>query len=419
MSILHSFLKHCLLLGFLVISPLALSDSLSISVDDGNEMEVIQYPARGDKLMVVLPSEHGVTDGLTNLALSLQKQGVETWIAAPFSSLMLPNLESSLKKIPLDAYVKLLNKAESSGKKIYLFSNDNGTENLLLAARQWQLKKHALIYGVILISPNFYITTPTAGNNGLLLPIVRASNLPVFIFLPAKSTLTLQIKDTVKALEQGGSDVFVQVLKNVRARFFFRNDATDAEVETFPKLSKHIIRAMKVMTAYARPRKPAPLAKQKQIVRKKTTGKLQQYTGTVTSDNFSIRDINNKQHSLQDYQGKVVIVNFWASWCPPCVHEMPSMSALKDKIGADYFDILAINLGEPAEDIAVFLKAHPVNFPILPDPQQKLAKTWKVFAFPTSYIIDKKGNIRYSVAGGIDWNTPQVRQVIEKLLKED
>ncbi len=419
MSILHSFLKNCLVLGFLLIPPSVLSGSLNIVLDDSNEMEVIQYPTSGDKLMVVLPSEHGVTDGLTDLALSLQKQGVETWIAAPFSSLMLPNLESSLKKIPLNAYVKLLNKAQESGKKIYLFSNDNGTENLLLAARQWQLKKHALIHGTILISPNFYITTPTAGNNGQLLPIVSASNLPVFIFLPAKSTLTLQIKDTVKALEQGGSDVFVQVLKNVRSRFFFRNDATDAEVETFPKLSKHIIRAMKVMTAYAHPRKPVPLAEQEQIVRKKTTGKLQQYTGTVTSDNFSIRDINNKQQSLQDYLGKVIIVNFWASWCPPCVHEMPSMSALKDTIGADYFDILAINLGEPAEDITDFLKAHPVNFPILPDPQQKLAKTWKVFAFPTSYIIDKKGDIRYSVAGGIDWNTPQVRQVIEKLLKED
>lgn len=412
-------LKLACAIFFLIISTQVFANTFAVSTADGSEIEVIQFPAGGDKLLIVLPSEHGVTEGLTSLALSLQKKEVETWIAAPFSSLMLPNLQSSLKKIPVELYVKLITQAEKTNRKVYLFSNDHGTENLLTAARQWQLKSDSRkLSGVILISPDFYITTPTAGNNGELLPIVSASNLPLFIFLPAKSTLTLQINHTVKALEQGGSDVFVQVLKDVRARFFFRNDATDTEIETFPKLSKKMLQAMQLTDMYAKPRTPPALTGQHTVIGKKTTGTLQQYHGIVTPENFTVNDLKNKPHSLKNYQGKVLIVNFWASWCPPCVHEIPSMTALKDKVGADVFEILAINLGEPAEDIKTFLKAHPVNFPVLPDPTQKLAKDWKVFAFPTSYIIDKKGDIRYSVAGGIDWSTAKVRKVIQELVAE-
>ena len=117
-------------------------------------------------------------------------------------------------------------------------------------------------------------------------------------------------------------------------------------------------------------------------------------------------------------RGEVTLVNFWASWCPPCVHEMPSMSRLNDDYREQPFTILAINLGERIEDIQNFLQQHPVNFPVLLDPQQQLPRQWKVFAFPTSYIIDKQGRIRYSVAGGIDWTSDEAKRAIQGLLDQ-
>lgn len=82
------------------------------------------------------------------------------------------------------------------------------------------------------------------------------------------------------------------------------------------------------------------------------------------------------------------------------------------------FDILAVNLGEDKSSIETFLQQHPVNFSVLLDPGQTQPKQWKVFAFPTSYLLDKNGRIRYSVAGGIDWNEPEIQQIVNELLNE-
>jgi len=139
--------------------------------------------------------------------------------------------------------------------------------------------------------------------------------------------------------------------------------------------------------------------------------------GQLRPDDFSLIDVKGVSHSLSQYRGKVVIVNFWASWCPPCVHEMPSMSGLKRVFKNRPLEILAINLGEKSDDINEFLSKHPVDFPVLLDSEQKMPKKWNVFAFPTSYILDKNGVIRFSVAGGLDWNSKEVKAKIDQLLK--
>jgi len=392
---------------------------MSVALSDGSELEVQVHKATGDNLIIILPSEHGITEGLNNLADELSESGVETWIADPFTTWMLPTLASSLNEISVSAYVELMTYAEKTKKNIYLLSNDKGAGILLESAHQWQEDSGGVLSGVILISPDLYIQTPTAGSDAKLLPIAYATNLPVFIYVPSKSTLALRINDTVTALENGGSDVFVQRLKNVRNRFFFRPDATSVEMDTSASLGTRIIQSMKLIRGYAKPRTAPKPADSTNKRRPKTTGVLRNYTGQLTSDNFTLNDLAGTPHSLSQYHGKVVVINFWASWCPPCVHEMPSMSKLKKELRDKPFTILAINLGESPDDIARFLKSHPVGFPVLLDPRQNLSIKWKVFAFPTSYLLDKKGAIRYSVAGGIDWNTKEVQDVINDLVREE
>jgi len=110
------------------------------------------------------------------------------------------------------------------------------------------------------------------------------------------------------------------------------------------------------------------------------------------------------------------LINFWASWCSPCIHEIPSMTKLQDTFGSNLISILAINLGEEKGSIETFLAHHPVNFTVLLDPGQSQPKRWKVFAFPTSYLLDKEGIIRYTVAGAIDWDSIDVKQKVSELL---
>ncbi len=117
-------------------------------------------------------------------------------------------------------------------------------------------------------------------------------------------------------------------------------------------------------------------------------------------------------------KGKVVLVNFWAVWCPPCRKEMPSMARLADKLAGKPFTLVGVNVGESPEEIRAFLKQVPVSFPIVLDGEGQNLKAWQVFAFPTSYVLDKKGRIRLGLFGSIEWDAPEAVAKLEALLAE-
>lgn len=121
---------------------------------------------------------------------------------------------------------------------------------------------------------------------------------------------------------------------------------------------------------------------------------------------------------LEQLRGKVVLVNFWATWCPPCRQEMPSMQRLSDKLAGKPFAILGVNVGETPVQVGSFLKIVPVRFAIALDEKGQNLNAWQVFAFPTSYLVDKQGRIRYGLFGSIEWDEPEAVQVIESLLAE-
>ncbi|WP_455217438.1 redoxin domain-containing protein [Kaarinaea lacus] len=416
---MSSLIKVILSIIFLLHSlPGIAEESISVNLDDDTELQTLVYPANGDSIVVILPSGHGITEGLQSLADSLSNKGIETWIADPFSTWFLPTVETSLKEIPVSAYAKLFSKAEQTGKKLYLVGNDKAAALLLESAHEWQSTSTGMMSGVILVSPDLYQMTPAPGSEGEFLPVVKATNLPIYMLVAEKSTLALRIRENVMALQESGSDVFTQVIPEVRNRFFFRPDATDVEKQAASDLASKIIRAMELVSFNIKDRKPGKLKASTHRELKKITGRLRKTSNDFQANHFELEDIKGKKHSLSQYRGNVLIVNFWASWCPPCIHEIPSMSKLYKDMSGRPFTILAINLGEKQEDVREFLQDFPVDFPVLLDPQQTQPKQWKVFAFPTSFLLDKKGVVRYSVAGGIDWSEKEVTDVIESLLNE-
>jgi thiol-disulfide isomerase/thioredoxin len=122
--------------------------------------------------------------------------------------------------------------------------------------------------------------------------------------------------------------------------------------------------------------------------------------------------------NLEKLRGRVVLVNFWAVWCPPCRKEMPSMSRLDKQLKDRPFTILGVNVGESPEEIRAFLKQVPVSFPILLDSEGERLKPWQVFAFPTSYVVDKQGRLRLGLFGSIEWDSPELLARLEPLLAE-
>ena len=136
--------------------------------------------------------------------------------------------------------------------------------------------------------------------------------------------------------------------------------------------------------------------------------------------NFTLRDLDNKPHTLSQYRGKVVLVNFWATWCPPCRREMPSMERLSQRLKDQPFVILAINQQENPEDVFVFtgqLEPTP-TFPILFDRDSKVSHAWGVLGLPASFIVDQQGRVVYRAMGGREFDHPEIEQTIRALIKK-
>ena len=133
---------------------------------------------------------------------------------------------------------------------------------------------------------------------------------------------------------------------------------------------------------------------------------------------LALTSLAGEKVDLGQLRGKVVLVNFWATWCPPCRQEMPSMARLSDKLAGKPFTLLGVNVGETPDQVNAFLKLVPVDFPIVLDEKGQNLNAWQVFAFPTSYLVDKQGRIRYGLFGSIEWDEPEAVRVIEGLLAE-
>jgi peroxiredoxin len=131
---------------------------------------------------------------------------------------------------------------------------------------------------------------------------------------------------------------------------------------------------------------------------------------------LALQDLEGRPHRLEDYRGKVVLINFWATWCDPCRAEMPSMNRLRASLAGRPFAVLAVNLAESETRIRRFMEQVPLEFPVLLDRDRAVAKAWKARILPASFVLDAEGRVRYSALGEVDWTGDGTRRAISELL---
>ena len=402
----------------------AAPESRSIQLADGTEVSYQHYPAKGKRLMLWLYSEAGPQSSEDTVAQQLAQKGIEVWRLDLFDAHFLPIATSSMDMIPDSDFAELIRLAhEKTGKQVYPVTTGRGMVPVLRGARQYQLAhpQGKALQGVILLSPKFFVETPDPGEESKLMPIVDITNLPLYVIQPEKSPWFWKLDQTIPALEKNGSDVFVQRLKDVRDRFYFRADATRQENQLARQLPGILLRGAAMLdTVAAKQRVAISHAEQKPEIRVgKKDRELKVYKGNPQPPALRLLDMRGQWLDLADLKGKVVLVNFWASWCPPCVHEMPSMQQLQNRFAQQPFTILGVNMAEDKATIQSFLDNKVrVDFPIVLDSDGAALKRWGVFAFPTSYVLDKQGNIRYALFGGVDWTTQDIIEKIQALMKE-
>lgn len=122
---------------------------------------------------------------------------------------------------------------------------------------------------------------------------------------------------------------------------------------------------------------------------------------------------------LNELKGKVIYVDFWASWCPPCIKSFPFLNQLEAELKNEGLHVIGVNLDEKLTDAQEFLEKFPVNFSIATDPSKQCAKEFDVMAMPTSYLIDRKGKIRHIHKGFRPDESQQLRTLVTELLLED
>lgn len=389
-----------------------------IHVADGVDISVEVHASAGDKLLLWLPP--GIAGGEPDAAQAekIRALGIEVWRADILGARFLPGLESSLEQVPESDISALIEAARQRGKRVTLMASASAGLLALRGAQAWQNAhpKASALDGVILLHPNLYLASPEPGREPEYHPQVTRTRLPIHIVQPEKSPWLFQLDKLQAALESGGSQVSLQLLRGVRDRYYFRADATEAENAEAARLPQVLNRGIDTLRSTTIGRSAPAIVASPSAARRTAVRGLQPYRGNPAPPSMQLAGLDGGRYDVSKLRGRVVLVNFWASWCPPCVREMPSMQRLKEKMAGRPFTILAVNMAESNAEVRAFIDKIKIDFAVLMDRDGAMLKRWKVIVFPTSFVIDPAGRIRYAVLGELEWDSPEVLEKLTELL---
>jgi thiol-disulfide isomerase/thioredoxin len=138
--------------------------------------------------------------------------------------------------------------------------------------------------------------------------------------------------------------------------------------------------------------------------------------GTIAASDVELFDLAGRPGRLRDYRGRVVLLNFWATWCAPCREEMPALQALAQELGPRGLVVVGVNAREPRQTVEAFIQAHRLSFPMLLDDDGRAGRAYQVFALPATFVVDRRGTLVGTVLGGRDWAGPDARAYLRQLL---
>ena len=141
--------------------------------------------------------------------------------------------------------------------------------------------------------------------------------------------------------------------------------------------------------------------------------------GNESAPSLVLADIRGVEHSLEQYRGKVVVVNFWATWCPPCVEELPSLESAWQRYRQQGLVVLAVS-GEERNVVTSFLERLPsdITFPVLIDHDMKSGNRWQIRGLPTTVVVDRSGDVHWRAEGQLDFSASDVNKKLLALLDD-
>ena len=393
------------------------ADDILVPTPSGEELTAERFPADGRYLIVWFAPEYGFRGNHRSLAAGLAREGIEVWLSNIPESLFMPNGTESIRQLDGSFAADMIEFAhDSTGKRVVVAGDSYGSVVALLGARGWQLRRQndPGLLGAILFSPYTYASIPPLGELPEYLPIVSASNVPMLIYQTKGSAIFSQLPTLLEKLQQHGNPVYTQVVPDMMG-FFYQDPPTVAMSEQLALLPAKVSRMLTLLEGHPLPAQPVALDAGVSV-KSGIDVALKPFRGGVDPVPIALPDTAGHNVVRENFTGKVTLINFWATWCPPCVEEIPSLNRLRSKMAGLPFELISINYAENIADIQSFMERVRVDFPVLLDRDGQFARQWNVISYPSTFIIDPEGNIRYGVNAAIDWDDPAVIGTLKSLL---
>lgn len=353
------------------------------------------------------------------LLQQLSESGIEIWRVDLLQAYYLPRSSENVRTLDGEGVAAVIRAAHKrSDKQILLASYDRMPLPLLRGVNRWQAtQQDSRLLGAILFYPNLFGPAPIAGEPPALDPILNATNLPLIIYQPELGSQRWRLDQVVTTLWQAGSPTYVYLVPGVRDWFIMAKDEPEEEEnKAVARLPRQVHILAKLLENHPKP--TTDIAATTAPIPATNLTTLTTLERPIPAPQLSLTDSQQRHLDLRSLKDQVVLVNFWATWCPPCVEEIPSLNRLQDNYSNQQVKIVSVDYRESPKEIEAFLQQIPVDFPVLMDRDGLTSLAWRVFSFPSSFIVDRQGRIRYSANRALNWDSKEVVEVIDRLLAE-
>ena len=398
-------------------------EMMTLDVDD-DELTLLRFEAEGQHLIIWISPGFGNLDRAHAVARAISQRGIEVWHIDIAESLFLPPGTSTLRDLDGRNVASLIQQAhQSTGKMITLMARSYAALPALRGARLWQLqtssqnRKADYLTGAIVFSPELYSEIPPLGMEPIYDPIASSTNIPIMLYQAGKHGNRWQLDKTIEQLQGGGAEVYHKILPGVTG-VFYQNDTAAETSAVLKALPAEIPRIVSMLAGVPTPSRAPQLRSNIAAHGNHSLDiTLKPFGGEMEPLAIELRDIDGVLYKRSAFTGRVTLINFWASWCGPCVEEIPALNKLREYMKGKPFELISINYAESPQQIREFLDRVKVDFPVLLDTDGSYSAKWQVLVYPATFVIAGDGKIAYGVNGAIDWYSDDVLNKLEALMQ--
>jgi thiol-disulfide isomerase/thioredoxin len=416
-------LRALMVLLCLTLAPVAdglAREELHITTGDDTDFTLTRFAADGEYLMLWILPEYGPRETHGALAEGLARRGVEVWQVNLLENLFMTQNAQSQRRLDGRYAAELAQQAHAiSGKRIVISGDSYAAATALMAARQAQSiqTETPWLTGAVLFTPFTYASIPPLGQAPDFMPIVDATNIPLMIYQSRKSLTNSRFDELLSRLRRHGSPVYLQHMPNITS-LFYAEPASEQMRQSANRVIDTLPAILPLLQSHPTPRQVIAMNSPQEQSGSGIDIYLRRYSGNVRASAIELMDARGHAFKRDDFSGQVTLINFWASWCPPCVEEIPSLNRLQQAMQGQAFELISVNYAEDPATVNDFMRKVNVEFPVLLDVSGDYARRWNVITYPSTFVLDKAGRIRYGVNAAIAWDDAQVVELLSRLASE-